>query len=113
VFGLSYRTMVGSDADPEASASYKLHLIYGASASPSEKAYQTINDSPEAITFSWDYTATPVPVTGHKPTASMIIDSTKADKVKLAALEAKLYGTEMGEPTLPTPDEVIAILATA
>lgn len=79
-------------------------------ASPSEKAYATINDSPEAITFSWEVTTTPVNVTGHKPTASITIDSTKVDKAKLAALEAKLYGSESEEASLPLPDEVATIM---
>lgn len=90
-FGLSYKTTVGNDVDGN-DYGYKLHLIYGALAAPSEKAYSTINDSPEAITFSWELTTTPVNVTGHKPTASITIDSTKADAEKLAALEKILYG---------------------
>lgn len=109
-FGLSYRTMVGNDEDGGSASDYKLHLIYGATASPSEKGYSTINDSPEAITFSWDLTTTPVPVTGYKPTASIVIDSRTIDKDKLAALEAKLYGSESSEPELPLPDDVIALL---
>ena len=108
-FGMCYRTVLGNDAKNE-SYGYKLHLIYGALAAPSEKAYATINDSPEAITFSWEVTTTPVNVTGHKPTASLVIDSTKVDKDKLAALEAKLYGTESEEASLPLPDEVAAIM---
>ena len=90
-FGLSYKTTVGNDVDGN-DYGYKLHLIYGALAAPSEKAYSTINDSPEAITFSWEITTTPVNVTGYKPTASITIDSTKADAEKLAALEKVLYG---------------------
>lgn len=90
-FGLSYKTTVGNDVDGN-DYGYKLHLIYGALAAPSEKAYSTINDSPEAITFSWEITTTPVNVTGAKPTASITIDSTKADAEKLAALEKILYG---------------------
>lgn len=90
-FGLSYKTTVGNDVDGN-DYGYKLHLIYGALAAPSEKAYSTINDSPEAITFSWEITTTPVNVTGYKPTASITIDSTKADAEKLAALEKILYG---------------------
>ena len=92
---------------------YKLHLIYGALAAPSEKAYATINDSPEAITFSWEVTTTPVSVTGHKPTASLTIDSTKVDPAKLAALELILYGNTGVEPRLPLPDEVASIFADA
>lgn len=110
IFGLSYVTTVGNDTDGQAHG-YKLHLIYGATASPSEKAYATINDSPEAITFSWEVKTTPVNVTGHKPTASVVIDSTKADKAKLAALEAILYGSDEDEARLPLPDEIAQIFA--
>ena len=112
MFGLCYRTTVGNDTDGT-DHGYKLHLIYGATASPSEKAYETINDSPEAITFSWEITTTPVSVTGFKPTASITIDSTKADPTCLAALEEKLYGGETTEPTLPLPDEVKTIMTKA
>lgn len=119
-FGLCYKTTIGNDEDGNEHG-YKLHLIYNALAAPSEKAYATINDSPEAITFSWEVTTTPVAVTGHKPTACIIIDSTKADATKLAALEAILYGkdptTEDGddgvEPRLPFPDEVATLMANA
>lgn len=107
-FGLCYRTIVGNDVKKN-DLGYKLHLIYGATASPSEKGYQTVNDSPEAITFSWEVTTTPINVDGFKPTSSLTIDSTKVNETKLAALEAKLYGTESAEATLPTPDEVAAI----
>lgn len=107
-FGLSYRTTLGNDVVGEAYG-YKLHLIYGAMAAPSEKAYATINDSPEAITMSWELTTTPVAVTGFKPTASITIDSTKVDATKLAALEAILYGaTEAAR--LPLPDEVKTLM---
>ena len=109
-FGFSYKTKIGSDADGLDGEGYKLHLIYGASASPSEKAYSTINDSPDAITFSWEITTVPVPVTGFKPTASITIDSTKADPDKLEALEAILYGGESEEARLPLPDEVKTLL---
>ena len=109
MFGLCYRTTVGNDTEGT-DHGYKLHLIYGATASPSEKAYETINDSPEAITFSWEITTTPVSVTGFKPTASITIDSTKADPTCLSALEAKLYGGENSEPTLPLPDEVKTLM---
>lgn len=109
-FGLCYRTIVGNDVKKN-DLGYKLHLIYGATASPSEKGYQTVNDSPEAITFSWEVTTTPINVDGFKPTSSLTIDSTKVNETKLAALEAKLYGTESVEATLPTPDEVAAIFA--
>ena len=118
IFGMSYKTTVGNDVDGN-SHGYKLHLIYGATASPSEKAYATINDSPEAITFSWEIATTPVNVTGFKPTASLVIDSIKADPVKLASLEEILYGkdpTNEGasdgvDPRLPLPDEIATIMA--
>lgn len=112
-FGLCYRTTVGNDVK-KYDYGYKLHLIYGATASPSEKSYATINDSPEAITFSWEVTTTPVAVNieGFKPTASLIIDSTKVDADKLAALEAILYGSEDKEASLPLPAEVINMLKT-
>ena len=112
-FGLCYRTTVGNDTDGN-DYGYKLHMIYGCMASPSEKAYNTINDSPEAITFSWEVTTTPVSVAGFKPTASITIDSTKADPTKLAALEDILYGKD-GEPgseaRLPLPDEIKTLMA--
>ena len=92
-FGLCYRTVLGNDTEGNAYG-YKLHIIYNATASPSEKQYQTINDSPEAITFSWELSTTPTNVDGHKPTASLVIDSTKVDEEKLKKLEDKLYGTE-------------------
>lgn len=111
-FGMCYRTVVGNDVSNN-DYGYKLHLIYGALAAPSEKAYATINDSPEAITFSWEVTTTPVNVTGHKPTASITIDSTKVDKAKLAALEAILYGSESEEARLPLPDEIAELMAAA
>lgn len=95
-FGFAYRTVIGNDVAND-SYGYKLHLIYGALAAPSERAYSTINDSPEAITFSWDVKTTPVPVTGHKPTASLTIDSTKLGVAKMAALEAVLFGTDAEE----------------
>jgi hypothetical protein len=107
-FGLVYRTRVGNDVDG-ADAGYKLHLIYGATAAPSERAYTTINDSPEAITFSWDLTTAPVQVTGLKPTASLTVDSTKVDADALANLEDLLFGTAGEDPSLPTPDEVLAL----
>lgn len=111
-FGLSYRTVLGNDVDSN-DYGYKLHLIYGALAAPSEKGYSTINDSPEAITFSWEVTTTPVSVEGYKPTASVTIDSTKVDAEKLAALEAVLYGSESEEARLPLPDELVTILGGA
>lgn len=118
LFGLCYRTLIGNDVDGQ-DHGYKLHLIYGGQASPSERGYQTVNDSPEAITFSWEVSTTPVSVSGHKPTACLIIDSTKADPTCLAALEEILYGKDAGsepesepavEPRLPFPDEVVTIM---
>jgi len=109
-FGLAYRTRVGDDIEG-ATAGYKIHLVYGAIASPSEKAYATINDSPEALTFSWEFTTTPVPVAGLKPTAVLTIDSTKANASSLAALEQSLFGTVGQDPRLPQPAEVLALFA--
>ena len=114
-FGLCYKTTIGNDTDGN-DHGYKLHIIYGALAAPSEKAYSTINDSPEAITFSWEITTTPVNVTGAKPTASLVIDSTKADPSKLAALEDVLYGKDgepANEPRLPLPDEIKSLMTAA
>lgn len=108
-FGLSYRTKISNDLGVDG---YKLHLVYGATASPSEKSYSTINDSPDANTFSWELTTNPINVAGHKPTAILTINSLKADADKLAALEDILYGTEDDEAKLPTPDEVIALFGT-
>lgn len=111
-FGLCYRTTFGNDTEGN-SYGYKLHIIYNSTASPSEKSYATINDSPEAITFSWEVNTTPTTVTGHKPTASVVIDSTKADAAKLKQLEDILYGTEEAEARLPMPDEIIQIMGGA
>ena len=111
-FGMSYRTTMGNEIEGNAYG-YKLHLIYGCQASPSEKAYTTINDSPEAITFSWEVTTTPVPVTGFKPTSYIVIDSKKIDADKLAALEAVLYGDENTEARLPLPDEIKTLMDAA
>lgn len=116
-FGLCYRTTLGNDSQGN-DYGYKLHIIYGALAAPSEKAYATINDSPEAITFSWEVTTTPVSVDNFKPTASLTIDSTKADPTKLAALEDILYGkdgtgdnqTGATEPRLPLPNEIATLM---
>lgn len=108
-FGLSFRTKIGNDLDGS-DHGYKIHLIYGALASPSEKAYATINDSPEAITFSWDVTTTPTAVTGLKPTSLIVVDSTKVGSSNLTALEDALYGSPGVDPRLPLPDEVISIL---
>lgn len=109
-FGLCYRTVVGNDVQGNA-LGYKLHLIYGAVASPSEKAYSTINDSPEAITFSWEVTTTPVNLDGFKPTACITIDSTKVDPSKLAELEKKLFGDTSSEAQLPLPNEIKTMFA--
>ena len=111
-FGMAYRTVLGNDVENE-SYGYKLHLIYGAVASPSEKAYATINDSPEAITFSWELKTTPVVVDGFKPTASLTIDSTKANAEKLTALEDILFGSETGEARLPLPNEIATLMNAA
>jgi len=111
-FGLVYKTSLGNDVEG-VDHGYKLHIIYGALASPSEKAYSTINDSPEAITFSWEVSTAPVTVTGKKPTASLIIDSTKADATKLATLEAILFGTAEADARLPFPDEIATIFTEA
>lgn len=108
-FGLAYKTTLGNDVENNGYG-YKLHLIYGALAAPSEKAYSTINDSPEAITFSWEVSTTPVAVNGFKPTACITIDSTKADATKLAALEAILFGSESEEARLPMPDEIATLM---
>ena len=107
-FGMAYRTKVGNDIDSE--LGYKIHIIYGALAAPSEKAYATVNDNPEAITFSWTLSTTPVEVTGFKPTASLVIDSTKVTEGQLAAIEAILYGDSNNDARLPLPDEVLSII---
>lgn len=119
-FGFCYRTEVGSDTMSfDSDEGYKLHIIYNATASPSDRSYETVNDSPDAITLSWDITTTPVSVTDHKPTSTIVIDSTKLDQTSkgyLTVLEDKLYGTDGSgsgtgtEPTLLTPDQVIAIM---
>lgn len=109
VFGLCYRTRLGNDIEGT-DHGYKLHLLYGLQAAPSEKAYATINDSPEAITFSWEVSSTPVPVTGFKPTALLVVDSTTVAAAALTDLEELLYGTSGTEPKLPTPDEVAALV---
>ena len=109
MFGLCYRTALGNDVANE-DYGYKLHLVYGATASPSERNYQTINDSPEAITFSWEFTTTPVAVTGFRPTALLTIDSTKLESAKLTKLTDALYGTADKDPYLPTPDKVLELI---
>ena len=108
-FGFCYRTAIGNDVSGD-DYGYKIHILYGCKVSPSEKSYQTINDSPEAITFSWEVTTTPVEVSGYNPTACVVIDSTKCNASKLTALENKLYGTENSDPTLPLPDVIKADL---
>ena len=108
-FGLCYRTEQGNDV-LDTAYGYKLHLIYGCKAQPSEKSYETINDSPEAIQFSWEVKTTPVNVTGQKATSCLVIDSTKVNAAALADLEDVLYGTASSDPRLPLPDEVVSIL---
>ena len=108
-FGMSYQTKIGNDIEGT-ELGYKIHIIYNALAAPSEKAYATINDSPEAITFSWELSTTPVEVSGGKPTATLVIDSTKVSAEALAAVEAALYGTESEEAHLPLPDEIVALV---
>ena len=112
-FAFSYQTEVGNDTQTESDDGYKLHIVYNASASPSEKSYETINDSPDAITLSWEITTTPIPVTGYKPTSTVIIDSTKLSEQglrNLKRLEDKLYGNDTQQPTLVLPDEVKTIM---
>ena len=108
-FGIAYKTTLGNDIDGN-EFGYKLHIIYGCKAAPSEKAYATINDSPETITFSWEISTTPVNIEGFKPTANITIDSTKIEANKLAALEAVLFGSNDTEARLPLPDEIITII---
>lgn len=109
-FGLAYKTKVGSDVDTEANG-YKLHLIYGATASPSEKAYSTVNDSPDAITFSWEIQTTPTPVNDtYKPLSTIVLDSSKLSKAQLTAIETKLFGEDA---TLPSPAEIITLISGA
>lgn len=110
VFRLCYRTEQGNDETP--TYGYKLHLVYGCTCSPSERAYETINDSPDAITLSWEFDSTPVNVTGGKPTSIITVDSTKATSTGLAALEEALYGTDSADPYMPDPDKVAELLAT-
>ena len=109
-FGLCYRTVLGNDVAGN-DYGYKIHIIYGATAAPSEKEYASVNDSPEAITFSWELSTTPVSVKGFKPTASIVIDSTKVDAEKLTALEAILYGSENADARLPLPDYISTLMA--
>ena len=111
-FGFCYRTLIGNDVNNN-DYGYKIHIVYGAKAAPSEKAYQTVNDSPEAITFSWELTTTPVNVEGHKPTACVTIDSTKVDSTKLTSIEEALYGSDTKAPKLLLPDEIAEIIKAA
>lgn len=108
-FGFSYRTLIGNDV-AGTNHGYKIHLVYGAKAKPSQKNYGTVNESPEAMTLSWELSTTPVSVNGFKPTSHLIVDSTKVDAGKLKALEDILYGTDEEEARLPLPDEVITLL---
>lgn len=109
-FALVYKTIIGNDTENEAHG-YKLHIIYGCQAAPSERAYTTVNDSPEAITFSWEISTTPVEVTGRKPTSILTLDSTKVNAAKMQKIENKLFGDDSsGQPTLLTPDQVLAII---
>ena len=108
-FGMCYKTSVGNDVQGQ-DYGYKIHIIYGAKAAPSEKSYSTINDSPEAVTFSWELSTVPVPVEGHNPTATMVIDSTRVPAEKMALIEAKLYGSEEAEATLPLPNEILDLI---
>lgn len=108
-FGFSYRTKIGNDVAGQ-DLGYKIHLVYGCLAAPSERGYQTVNDSPEALTFSWEVSTTPVPVTGFKPTATVTINSRTTDPAKLKALEDLLYGAEAAEATLPMPDAIAALI---
>lgn len=111
-FGLSYRTSLGNDVKGN-EYGYKLHIVYGCLAAPSEKAYATVNDSPEAITFSWEVSTTPVNVTGFKPTASLVLDSVKLGTAKMKAIEDVLYGSSTAEARLPLPDEIKSIIESA
>lgn len=115
-FGFSYRTLIGNDVDGT-NHGYKIHLVYGAQAAPSEKSNATINDSPEAVAMSWEVSTTPVNVSGFKPTAHLVIDSTEISEAALKAVENKLYGADgspgQNTPTLPLPDEIISIISTA
>ena len=111
-FGLAYKTLIGSDTDGN-DHGYTPHLVYGCKAAPSERSHATVNDSPEALSFSWEISTTPVSVTGHKPTASVEIDSTKVDPAKLAAFEKILFGSDTAAARLPLPDEVATHFAAA
>lgn len=109
-FGLVYKTNIGDDTHPSLDKGHKLHIIYNSTASPSSRGYATINDNPDAISMSWEASATPEKVTGYKSVSTIVIDSTKVDAEKLTALEATIYGSENADPTMPTPDQVIAAM---
>ena len=111
-FGLVGKSLIGNDTEG-VKHGYNLHIVYGGLASPTEQSHATINDSPEAATLSWEFSTTPVPVTGHESTSYICIDSTKVDAEKLAALEAIIYGSEEAEPRLPLPDEIATLMAAA
>lgn len=111
-FGFSYRTLIGNDTEGD-SHGYKIHIIYNATVSPSEKSYGTVNDSPDAINFSWEMTTTPIAVTGFKPTSHIEIDSTKVDSTKLTTLENMLYGAENVDPALPLPDQLVTMFSSS
>lgn len=111
-FGFVYKTVLGNDTENE-DHGYKIHIVYGAKASPSSKSYQTINDSPEAVEFSWEVTTTPVTVSGHNPTATLVIDSTKVTPAALTKIEAALFGTDSEEAHLPLPDEILELAKAA
>ena len=108
-FGISYRTRIGNDVSGD-NLGYKIHVIYNCQAAPSGKTYSTVNESPEAITFSWEVTTTPVPVEGFRPTATVVFDSTKLDAEKMSAVENALYGTVNEESKLPSIEELIALV---
>lgn len=109
-FGFCYRTNVGNDTATTSDDGYKIHIVYGCTASPSERSYATVNDSPDAMTLSWEVKTTPVNVSGYKPTATLVIDTRFADKAKIAELEKKLYGDSTTEPTLPDPAAIITLM---
>jgi len=109
-FGFAYRTLIGNDQEAAGDLGYKIHLVYGALATPSDRTSETVNDTPDAITFSWDLSTTPVNVTGMKPTASLVVDSTKVEATTLAEIEAILYGDGTTEPRLPLPDEIVELM---
>lgn len=112
-FGLAYRTNMGNDTPTDTDDNYKLHLVYGATVSPSDKDYETINDNPDAITFSWEFETIPVPVTGKKPTAHVVINAKVVGSTKMTKIESKLFGTTTTDPVLLMPDEIVALLSSS